>query len=73
MRKKRFNISLTQEAWDSLGEFAESMGTTRSGVIELFSKYLNQGEKMKVGNLINSLVQDVFEIFKSGRGPGKQS
>jgi len=49
------------------------MGTTRSGLIELMSKYLDKGEGMTVGQLLDGLFKDVLEIFKTGRGPGKQS
>ncbi len=73
MGKKRYSISLTEEAWDRLGRFAKDMGTTRSGLIELMSKYLDKGEGMTVGQMLDGVFKDVLEIFKTGRGPGKQS
>ena len=72
MGKKIYSISLTQEAWDRLGRFAKEMGTTRSGLIEIMSKYLDKGEGMTVGQLLDGVFKDVLEIFKSGRGPGNR-
>ena len=69
---KRYNVSLHESTWEILGEWAEDLHTSKSGIIELFVKQMNRAEKEPVGKFMEGVFQDVLEIFKTGQGPGKR-
>ena len=69
---KRHNVSLSEETWTILGTLAADMGTSRSGIIELFAKQIIRADKKPLGDFVSGLFQDVLEIFQTGQGPGKR-
>lgn len=64
--KTRRNIYLSDEAWDSIGKLAKDLRTSRSAVIELMAVKLEEAETEPLGKVIQGVLVEVLDLFKSG-------
>lgn len=64
--KTRRNIYLSDEAWDSIGKLAKDLCTSRSAVIELMAVKLEEAETEPLGKVIQGVLVEVLDLFKSG-------
>lgn len=70
--KTRRNIYLSDQAWDSIGKLAKDLHTSRSGIIELMAMKLEEAEFEPLGKVIQGVLVEVLDLFKSGGGVKKR-
>lgn len=70
--KKQVSMTISPDVWEELGKLADEFGTTRSGIIEMMTRYMIMAETAPFGEVIGKVVQETLEILKTGQGPGRR-